>query len=66
MVVAFDPAKHSASPPQVFAQTRVAVTMFGWFQYGVSPDGRLLVNSLPANNSSPLTLLSNWTAELKK
>jgi eukaryotic-like serine/threonine-protein kinase len=66
MVVAFDPAEHSASPPQVFAQTRVAVTMFGWFQYGVSPDGRLLVNSLPANNSSPLTLLSNWTAELKK
>jgi Tol biopolymer transport system component len=66
MVVAFDSKKHSASPPQVFAQTRITVTMFGWFQYDVSPDGRLLVNSLPANNSSPLTLVTNWTAELEK
>jgi eukaryotic-like serine/threonine-protein kinase len=65
MVVAFDSKKHSARPPQVFAQTRITVTMFGWFQYDVSPDGRLLVNSLPANNSSPLTLVTNWTAELK-
>jgi eukaryotic-like serine/threonine-protein kinase len=66
MVVAFDPAKHSASPPQVFAETRIAVTLFGWFQYDVASDGRLLVNSLPADNSSPLTLVNNWTAELKK
>jgi serine/threonine protein kinase len=66
MVVAFDPAKHSASPPQVFAKTRIAVTLFGWFQYDVASDGRLLVNSLPANNSSPLTLVTNWTTELKK
>jgi len=66
MVVDFDPAKHSASPPRVFAQTRIAVTMFGWFQYDVAPDGRVLVNSLPANNSSPLTLVTNWTAEMKK
>jgi serine/threonine protein kinase len=35
MVVAFDPTKGSASPPQVFAQTRIAVTNFGWFQYDV-------------------------------
>jgi serine/threonine protein kinase len=65
MVVAFDPAKNSASPPQAFAQTRITVTTFGWFQYDVAPDGRLLVNSLPANNSSPLTLVTNWAAELK-
>ena len=65
MVVNFDPIKHSVGPPQVFAQTRIAVTTFGWFQYDVSPDGRVLVNSLPANNSAPLTLVTNWTAELK-
>jgi hypothetical protein len=65
MVVAFDAAKNSASPPQAFAQTRITVTTFGWFQYDVSPDGRLPVNSLPANNSSPLTLVTTWTAELK-
>jgi eukaryotic-like serine/threonine-protein kinase len=64
MVVAFDPAKASAGPPQVFAQTRIVVTSFGWFQYAVSPDGRLLVNSLPANSSAPLTLLSGWEAML--
>ncbi len=62
MVVAFDPTRKSASAPQVFAQTRIAVTTFGWFQYDVSPDGRLLVNSLPPNNSSPLTLIAGWDA----
>ncbi len=60
MVVAFDPASASAGPPQIFAQTRIVVTSFGWFQYAVSPDGRLLVNSLPANSSAPLTLVSSW------
>ncbi len=65
MFAAFDPAKHSANQSQVFAQTLVTVTMFGWFQYDISPDGRLLVNSLPANNS-PLTLISNWPTELKE
>jgi hypothetical protein len=38
--------------------------MFGWFQYAVAPDNRLLVNSLPANTSSPLTLLSDWETKL--
>jgi eukaryotic-like serine/threonine-protein kinase len=60
MVVAFDPARDSAGPPQLVAQTRIVVTSFGWFQYAVSPDGRLLVNSLPANSSAPLTLVSGW------
>ena len=50
---------HNPSLTQVFAQTRIVVTSFGWFQYAVSPDGRLLVNSLPANSSAPLTLLSS-------
>lgn len=59
MVVDFDPSRISASPPRLFFQTRIEVTIFGWFQYDVSPDGRVLVNSLPAN-SSPLTLLTGW------
>jgi len=65
MRVLFDPEKATASAPQVFAQTRVTLTTFGWFQYAVAPDGRLLVDSLPANNS-PLTLIANWEEELKK
>ncbi len=60
MVAAFDPARDSADSPQFLAQTRIVVTSFGWFQYAVSPDGRVLVNSLPANSSAPLTLLSSW------
>ncbi len=59
MVVDFDPSRIFASPPQLFFQTHIEVTIFGWFQYDVSPDGRVLVNSLPAN-SSPLTLVTGW------
>jgi Tol biopolymer transport system component len=66
MAVAFDLGRGSASPPQVFAQTRITVTNFGWFQYDVSPEGRLLVNSLPANNSSPLTLIAGWDTLLRR
>jgi eukaryotic-like serine/threonine-protein kinase len=66
MVVAFDSARNMAGAPQVFAQTRIVVTMFGWFQYAVSLDNRLLVNSLPANSSAPLTLLSGWEANLNQ
>jgi eukaryotic-like serine/threonine-protein kinase len=60
MVVDFDPIMKSASAPRVFTQTRIVATSFGWFQYAVAPDGRLLVNSLSANNSSPLTLVAGW------
>ena len=63
MVVDFDPSRIFASPPQLFFQTRIEVTIFGWFQYDVSPDGRVLVNSLPAN-SSPLTLVTGWDKPL--
>ena len=66
MIVDFDPARNVASPPRIFAQTRVVVTIFGWFQFDVAPDGRLLVNSLPADNASPLTLVTNWTSETKR
>jgi hypothetical protein len=66
MVVAFDAAKNTVSQPQFVAQTRIEVTMFGWFQYDVSYDGRFLVNSLPASNSSPLTLVTGWDALLRQ
>jgi eukaryotic-like serine/threonine-protein kinase len=65
MVVDFDPVKNAAGTPQLFVQTHIAVTTFGWFQYGVSPDGRLLINSLPADTSSPLTLVEAWDAALR-
>ena len=66
MMAAFDAAKGTAGPPEIFTQTRIVVTMFGWFQYAVSPDNRLLVNSLPANTSAPLTLLSGWETQLNR
>jgi serine/threonine protein kinase len=66
MVVAFDPATSSAGPPQVVAQTRITTALFGWFQYAVGPDGRFLINSFPSGASSPLTLITGWTARLKR
>jgi len=65
MVVAFNPTTGSAGAPQVVAQTRITTSMFGWFQYAVAPDGRFLINSFPSETSSPLTLITNWTAGLK-
>ncbi|MFZ1919642.1 MAG: protein kinase [Terriglobales bacterium] len=66
MTVTFDPVKKTAGPPQFVAQTRIVTTSFGWFQYDVSADGRFLVNSLPANNSSPLTLVTGWDSLLHR
>ena len=66
MMVTFDPVKGRAGPPQFVAQTRIVTTSFGWFQYDVSADGRFLVNSLPANNSSPLTLVTGWDTVLHR
>jgi serine/threonine protein kinase len=65
MVVDFNPATFAADPPQVVAQTRITTAMFGWFQYAVAPDGRFLINSFPSGASSPLTLITGWTARLK-
>ena len=30
------------------------------WQYTVAPDGRFLINSLPANTASPLILITGW------
>ena len=39
----------------------------GMIDYDVSPDGkRFLLNAAADENTRPLTLLVNWTAELKK
>ena len=65
MAVQFDPKKGSAGAPRVLFQTRVVAPVFLTFQYDVSPDGRFLINSFASNSSSPLTLLSGWTALLK-
>ncbi len=66
MMATFDPVKRTAGPPQFVLQTRIVTTSFGWFQYDVSADGRFLVNSLPANNSSPLTLVTGWDSLLHR
>jgi hypothetical protein len=35
--------------------------------YDVSPDGkRMIFSTYPENNPTPLVLVTNWTAELKK
>ncbi|HWU39094.1 MAG TPA: hypothetical protein VN203_15705, partial [Candidatus Acidoferrum sp.] len=65
MAVSFDPKKGSAGAPRVLFQTRIVAPNFALFQYDVSPDGRFLINSFPSNSSSPLTVLTGWTALLK-
>jgi serine/threonine protein kinase len=66
MSVAFDVEKKSVSTPRVLFQTRIISPTFVSTQYDVAPDGRFVINSLVSNNSSPLTMLDKWTAELKK
>jgi len=35
-------------------------------QYAVAPDGRFLLNTTPDAVTSPITIVHNWTAGLKK
>ena len=65
MEASFDSQTKSAGVPRVLFQTRITAASFVLFQHDVSPDGRYLINSLPANNSSPLTLLTGWTTLAK-
>jgi len=65
MAVAFDPANMTASAPRLLFQTRIVAPTHDFYQYDVAPDGRFLINSLPSNYSTPLTLLTGWTALLK-
>ena len=65
MMVDFDPQAESVAAPHVLFQTRIIAPNFSDTQYTVSPDGRFLINSFPPNASSPLTLVTGWTAQLK-
>ncbi len=49
----------NASAPSVVFQTRITAPHIALFQYAVAADGRFLVNSLPTESPSALTLLTN-------
>jgi len=66
MAVSFDTQHKSAGVPRVLFQTRIIAPNFFGTQYDVSADGRFLINSVPSNYSSPLTLLTGWTTQLKR
>jgi hypothetical protein len=66
MMVEFDPRAKSASAPRVLFQSRIIAPNFSDTQYAVSRDDHFLINSFPANNSSPLTLITGWTAPIEK
>jgi hypothetical protein len=57
MAVSFDPETGRTGPPRELFQTRIVRASIVAWQYDVAPDGRFLINSLPAA-SPPLTLLS--------
>jgi len=62
IAVSFDPRSGMAGTPRVLFQTRIAAERIANWQYAVAPDGRFLINSLPSNTASPLTLISGWDA----
>ena len=65
MAVSFDAESGRAGAPRHLFQTRIIAASLVGFQYDVAPDGRFLINSLPSS-SSPLTLLTGWTAALER
>jgi serine/threonine protein kinase/Tol biopolymer transport system component len=66
IAVSFDPKTGKVGAPRVLFQTRIAAERIANWQYDVAPDGRFLINSLPANAASPLTLLTGWDAQLQQ
>ena len=56
------------SPPRMLFRTRMHASRYAIFQYDVSRDGkRFLINSLPREDAAaPLTLLTNWQAQIGK
>ncbi|HXV62438.1 MAG TPA: protein kinase [Vicinamibacteria bacterium] len=65
MAVTFDPERQSAEAPRELFQTRIVSPNFVLFQYDVAADGRFLINSLPSENASPLTLVTSWPSQLE-
>jgi eukaryotic-like serine/threonine-protein kinase len=63
MIVGFDPANVRATPARILFRTRIVASALAGFQYDVAHDGRLLINSLPAD-ATALTLLTGWTSRL--
>jgi Tol biopolymer transport system component len=66
MMVEFDPGAKSAAAPRVLFQSRIIAPSFSDTQYAVSRDDHFLINSFPANSSSPLTLITGWTSSVEK
>jgi eukaryotic-like serine/threonine-protein kinase len=66
IAVSFDPKTGTAGAPRVLFQTRIAAERIANWQYDVAPDGRFLINSLPSNTASPLTLITGWDAALAR
>ena len=66
IAVSFDPKTGTVGAPRVLFQTRIAAERIANWQYDVAPDGRFLINSLPANAASPLTVLTGWDAQLQQ
>jgi Tol biopolymer transport system component/predicted Ser/Thr protein kinase len=61
-------ATFEVGTPMPLFQTRMHGARFALFQYAVSTDGkRFLINSLPREDAAaPMTLLTDWTSQLKK
>jgi len=57
-----------AGTPHALFLTRITGARFSYFQYDVTHDGkRFLINSLAPENTAPaLTLVLNWSEQLKK
>jgi serine/threonine protein kinase/dipeptidyl aminopeptidase/acylaminoacyl peptidase len=66
IAVGFDPRAGTAGTPRVLFQTRIAAERIANWQYDVAPDGRFIINSLPSNIASPLTLITGWDAALAR
>jgi hypothetical protein len=64
IAVSFEPSKGTVGSPHVLFQTRIDAERIANWQYTVAPDGRFLINSLPSNAASPLTLITGWDAAL--
>ena len=64
MAVSFDSSAGRAGAPRALFQTRIVRASIAGHQYDVAPDGRFLINSLPAG-SPPLTLLAGCDSLFK-
>jgi serine/threonine protein kinase len=64
IAVSFDPRTGTAGAPRFLFQTHISAERIASWQYTVAPDGRFLINSLPSNAASPLTLITGWDAAL--